>query len=62
MRVGVDPHAYQLYLAVENIGHSRAKVRHPQTNGICECIHKTMKQEFYDIAFRKLDCDFYILS
>jgi transposase InsO family protein len=49
----VEHHAFQLYLAVENIDHSKTKVRHPQTNGICERFHRTMKEEFYDIAFRK---------
>lgn len=49
----VESHAYQLYLAVENIDHSRTKAYSPQTNGICERFHKTMKHEFYDIAFRK---------
>ena len=49
----VEHHAYQLYLAIENIDHSKTKVRHPQTNGICERFHKTMKNEFYDIAFCK---------
>lgn len=49
----VEHHAYQLYLAVENIDHSKTKVRSPQTNGICERFHRTMKQEFYDIALRK---------
>jgi transposase InsO family protein len=49
----VEHHAYELYLAIENIDHSKTKVRHPQTNGICERFHKTMKNEFYDIAFRK---------
>lgn len=49
----VETHAFQLYLAVENIDHSKTKARHPQTNGICERFHKTMKNEFYDIAFRK---------
>lgn len=49
----IDEHAYQLYLAVENIDHSRTKARSPQTNGICERFHKTMKHEFYDTAFRK---------
>lgn len=49
----VDNHAYQLYLAVENIDHSKTKARSPQTNGICERFHRTMKNEFYDIAFRK---------
>lgn len=49
----VENHAYQLYLAVEDIDHSKTKVRSPQTNGICERFHKTMKHEFYDITFRK---------
>lgn len=49
----VETHAFQLYLAVENIDHSKTKARHPQTNGICERFHKTMKNEFYDVAFRK---------
>jgi len=49
----IEEHAYQLYLAVENIDHSKTKARSPQTNGICERFHKTMKNEFYDIAFRK---------
>lgn len=49
----VEDHAYQLFLAVENIDHSKTKARSPQTNGICERFHRTMKQEFYDIAFRK---------
>jgi transposase InsO family protein len=42
----VEHHAYQLYLAVEDIDHSKTKVRHPQTNGICERFHKTIKDEF----------------
>jgi len=49
----VENHAYQLYLAVEDIDHSRTKANSPQTNGICERFHKTIKNEFYDIAFRK---------
>lgn len=49
----VERHAYQLYLAVEDIDHTKTRVRSPQTNGICERFHRTMKQEFYDIAFRK---------
>ncbi len=49
----VEHHAYQLFLALEDIDHSKTKARHPQTNGICERFHRTMKEEFYDIAFRK---------
>lgn len=49
----VENHAFQLYLAVENIDHSKTKARSSQTNGMCERFHRTMKNEFYDIAFRK---------
>jgi transposase InsO family protein len=49
----VENHSYQLYLAMEDIDHSKTKANHPQTNGICERFHRTMKQEFFDIAFRK---------
>jgi transposase InsO family protein len=48
-----ENHAYQLYLAIEDIDHSKTKAYSPQTNGICERFHKTMKDEFYDITFRK---------
>jgi transposase InsO family protein len=46
-------HEYQLYLAIENIDHTRTKARHPQTNGICERFHRTVQDEFYAVAFRK---------
>jgi transposase InsO family protein len=46
-------HEYELYLAVEDIDHTRTKARSPQTNGICERFHKTVLQEFYQVAFRK---------
>jgi hypothetical protein len=49
----IEHHEYQLYLALEDIDHSKTKARHPQTNGICERFHRTMKDEFYSIAFRK---------
>ena len=48
-----EHHEYELYLAVENIDHSRTKARHPQTNGICERFHRTLQEEFYATAFRK---------
>ena len=48
-----EHHEYQLYLAIENIDHSKTKARSPQTNGICERFHKTLLHEFYQIAFRK---------
>jgi transposase InsO family protein len=48
-----ERHEYELYLAVENIDHTRTKVKSPQTNGICERFHKTVLNEFYRIVFRK---------
>ena len=48
-----EDHEYQLYLTLEDIDHSKTKVRSPQSNGICERFHKTVLNEFYRIAFRK---------
>ena len=48
-----EHHDYQLYLAVKDIDHSKTKARHPQTNGIVERFHKTVLDEFYNVAFRK---------
>ena len=48
-----ERHDYELYLAVNNIDHSKTKAKSPQTNGICERFHKTVLQEFYQVAFRK---------
>jgi transposase InsO family protein len=50
---GTDRHEYELYLAVEDIDHTRTKTKSPQTNGICERFHKTVLNEFYRVAFRK---------
>lgn len=49
----VEQHDYQLYLAINNIDHTKTKANSPQTNGICERFHKTILQEFYQITFRK---------
>ena len=48
-----EHHDYELYLAIEDIDHSRTKTKSPQTNGIVERFHKTVLDEFYRIAFRK---------
>ena len=47
-----ERHEYELYLAIEDIDHSRTKTKSPQTNGICERFHKTVLNEFYRVAFR----------
>jgi len=49
----VEHHDYQLYLAINNIDHTKTKAMSPQTNGICERFHKTILNEFYQITFRK---------
>lgn len=38
---------------MEAIEYTRTKTRHPQANGICERLHKTMLNEFYRTAFRR---------
>ncbi len=48
-----DQHDYQLYLALNDIEHTKTKVRSPQTNGICERFHKTLLNEFYQVTLRK---------
>ena len=48
-----EHHEYELYLAIEDIDHSRTKAKSPQTNGICERFHRTIQEEFYAVAFRK---------
>ena len=49
----VENHDYELYLAINDIEHTKTKARSPQTNGICERFHKTILQEFYQVMFRK---------
>ena len=48
-----ERHEYELYLAVEDVDHSRTKTKNPQTNGIVERFQKTVLYEFYQVAFRK---------
>jgi transposase InsO family protein len=48
-----ERHEYELYLAVEDVDHTRTKTKSPQTNGIVERFHKTVLDEFYRVAFRK---------
>lgn len=49
----VENHDYELYLSVNDIEHTKTKARSPQTNGICERFHKTILEEFYQVALRK---------
>jgi hypothetical protein len=40
-----EHHEYELYLAVDDVDHSRTKTKSPQTNGIAERFHKTVLDE-----------------
>lgn len=48
-----ESHDYQLYLAINDIDHTKTKAKSPQTNGICERFHRTILNEFYQVTFRK---------
>lgn len=48
-----EHHEYELYLALEDIDHTRTKAQSSQTNGICERFHKTILNECYRVTFRK---------
>jgi len=48
-----ETHDYQLFLAINDIDHTKTKAQSPQTNAICERFHKTILQEFYQVTFRK---------
>jgi transposase InsO family protein len=45
-----EMHDYQLFLAINDIDHSKTKAQSPQTNGICERFHKTILNEFYQVT------------
>ncbi len=46
-------HPFELYLAIRQIQHRRTDIASPETNGFCERFHRTVKDEFYSVAFRK---------
>ena len=48
-----EHHEYQLFLNIEEVEHTKTKVRSPQTNRICERVHKPILNEFYRLAFRR---------
>ena len=49
----VDQHDYQLYLAINDIDHTKTKAMSPQTKGICERLLQTILSKLYQITFRK---------
>ncbi len=46
-------HPFELFLAISRIEHRRTQVGSPETNGFCERFHRTVKEEFYAVTFRK---------
>jgi transposase len=46
-------HPYELFLTISQIQHRRTDIGSPETNGFCERFHRTVKEEFYSVAFRK---------
>lgn len=48
-----DVHAYELFLHLNGIEHTRTRIRRPQTNGSVERLNQTIQDEFYSVAFRK---------
>jgi len=48
-----ESHPYELFLYLNDIEHTRTKVRRPQTNGSVERLNQTLQDEFYSVAFRK---------
>lgn len=48
-----ESHAYELFLHLNDMEHTRIRVRHPQTNGAVERLNQTVQEEFYKVAFRK---------
>lgn len=46
-------HPYELFLAINQIGHRNTKVHAPYTNGFCERFHRTVWDEFFKVTFRK---------
>ena len=50
---GKEHHAYELYLALNDIEHRTTRVRSPQTNGFVERFNRTVLDEFLRPALRQ---------
>jgi hypothetical protein len=46
-------HPFELYLVISQVRHRHTEVRSSETNGFCERFHRTVKEEFFSVAFRK---------
>lgn len=50
-----EHHEYELYVAIEDIDHSRIKTKSYGICGIVQRLRRTMLDEFYRVSFRKKD-------
>ena len=48
-----ERHEYELYLAIEDVDHTRNKTKSSYTNGISGRFHKTLPDEFFRVQFRR---------
>lgn len=46
-------HPFELYLTINQVQHRRTEIGSPETNGFCERFHRTVKEEFFAVAFRR---------
>ncbi len=46
-------HHYQLFMYLNDIEHTKTRVRRPQSNGCTERLNQTIQDEFYAVALRK---------
>lgn len=49
----VESHPYELFLHLNDIDHTKIRIRRPQTNGAVERLNQIIQEEFYRVAFRK---------
>ena len=46
-------HPFELFLAINQTEHRTTRIHSPETNGFCERFNRTIKEEFFSVAFRK---------
>lgn len=48
-----DRHPYELFLQFEEIEHRKTRVKHPQSNGFFERLHRVLLDEYFRFTCRK---------
>jgi transposase InsO family protein len=46
-------HPFELYCTVQQIEHRTTRIGSPETNGMAERFHRTLKDEFFSLAYRR---------